>query len=209
MMHALVRRPHYGLEQWETYVDALKESGWETIEIGRGNPSVERHAVAYAETLLIDHDCEFVAPRAMRVVRLSAGARLHGGDVLKFGGRVWVGLGADTNAAGAAELAGQLAGYGVRVTTVPVASHLKEVLTALPDGTLIGHGLELDEPYLQVPEPSGASVVLLGGNRVMLAASAPATAELLRSRGFDVLTVDLSAFATGPTSLSIRLRGDC
>lgn len=82
MMHALVRRPHYGLEPWETYVDALKESGWETIEIGRGNPSVERHA----ETPLIDHDCEFVAPR-------DVGARLHGGDVLKFGCRVWVGLG--------------------------------------------------------------------------------------------------------------------
>jgi dimethylargininase len=44
------------------------------------------------------------------------------------------------------------------------------------------------------PEPSGAHVLPLGDNKVLLAASAPRTAEQLAAEGYDVATVDISEF---------------
>ena len=63
--------------------------------------------------------------------------------------------------------------------------HLKSAVTALPDGTVVGYGPMVDVPslfprFLPVPEEAGAHVVLLGGGKLLMAASAPRTAELYR-----------------------------
>jgi dimethylargininase len=89
---------------------------------------------------------------------------------------------------------------GRRVVSVPVTGclHLKSAMTALPDGTLIGLPDMVDTsvlPGLRVaPEPAGAHVLALGANRVLLAASAPRTAERLAAEGYDVTTIDISEF---------------
>jgi len=44
------------------------------------------------------------------------------------------------------------------------------------------------------PEASGAGVVVLGEDHLLLAASAPRTAALLRADGWRVTTVDISEF---------------
>ena len=88
------------------------------------------------------------------------------------------------------------------VHEVPLESvlHLKSAVTALPDGTVIGYPPLVDTPltwgeeFLPVPEEPGSHVVLLGDHRVLMAASAPETAELFRERGLDVVTVDISEF---------------
>ena len=78
--------------------------------------------------------------RAYRdVVRLELPATLEGGDVLRIGRRLLVGLSSRTNAAGIEALTAIVNRYGYVVQTVPVRQclHLKTACTALPDGRLL------------------------------------------------------------------------
>jgi dimethylargininase len=64
--------------------------------------------------------------------------------------------------------------------------------------------------WVRVPgdEPDAANVALVG-NSVCMAVSHPHTADLIRRRGFDVQTVDLSEFAKAEgcvTCMSLLLR---
>ncbi len=97
-----------------------------------------------------------------RIAHIEAPGTLDGGDVLKHGGTVWVGLGGRTNQAGVDQLRGHLAPLGATVVGVPVTKvlHLKSAVTALPDGTVIGYDPLVDDPtafpaYLSVPEEPG------------------------------------------------------
>ncbi|MET9871644.1 arginine deiminase family protein, partial [Streptomyces sp. NPDC006386] len=141
---------------------------------------------------------------------------LDGGDVLKVGDTVYVGRGGRTNAAGVQQLRAAFEPLGARVVAVPVSKvlHLKTAVTALPDGTVIGHIPKMDAPslfarFLPVPEESGAHVVLLGGDKLLMAASAPKTAELFSDLGYEPVVVDISEFEKLEgcvTCLSVRLR---
>jgi len=84
---------------------------------------------------------------------------------------------------------------------VPVSKvlHLKSAVTALPDGTVLGHPSTIDDAsmwrsFLPMPEPEGGHVVVLADDAVLMAASAPESAELVRSLGYRVVTVDISEF---------------
>jgi dimethylargininase len=103
------------------------------------------------------------------------------------------------------------------VVTVPLTKvlHLKSAVTALPDGTVIGHEPLVDDPglferFLAVPEEPGSHVVLLGDDRLLMSSRAPRTAEILRCMGYDVVSVDIGEFEKLEgcvTCLSVRLRG--
>lgn len=220
--------------QWRAYVDALHAAGWETHEV---EPAEEHPDSVFVEdTMLVYGDLAVIArpgaeerrgetPAAeeavqelgYRVAHIEAPGTLDGGDVLKWGNTVWVGRGGRTNDEGIRQLAAHLEPLGARVVTVPLSTalHLKSAVTALPDGTVIGHPPLVDDPglfptFLPVPEEPGSHVVLLGGQKVLMAASAPETARLLRERGLDVVTVDISEFEKLEgcvTCLSVRLRG--
>jgi len=92
--------------------------------------------------------------------------------------------------------------------------HLKSGVTALPDGTVIGYLPLVDDPavfpaFLAVPEPEGVAVVVLDRDSVLMSASAPRTADLLRERGLEVVTTPLTEFEKLEgcvTCLSVRLR---
>jgi len=226
--------PARALEQWRSYLEALHIAGWETHEVP---PADEYPDSAFVEdTMVVYGDLAVIArPGAgqrrgetaaaeakvrglgYRIAHIEEPGTLDGGDVLKFGNTVWVGQGARTNADGLRQLAEQLRPLGARVVPVPLtkAIHLKSVLTALPDGTIIGYPPRMDDTsifprFLPVEEEHGASVVLLGGTTVLMSASAPETATLLRDRGLEVLAVDISEFEKlegGVTCLSVRLRG--
>jgi dimethylargininase len=91
--------------------------------------------------------------------------------------------------------------------------HLKSAVTALPDGTAIGFDPVVDDPrafprYRSVSEESGAHVVALDGHTVLMAASAPLTAEEFRRDGWRVIQVDISEFEKLEgcvTCLSVRV----
>jgi len=157
-----------------------------------------------------------VAAAGYRFERIIEPGTLDGGDVLKIGATVYVGRGGRTNDAGIRQLADHLAPLGATVVPVPVTKvlHLKSAVTALPDGTVIGYPPLVDDPalfddFLAVPEEPGSHVVLLGGDRVLLAASAGATADLLTTIGLTPVTVDIGEFEKLEgcvTCLSVRLR---
>jgi dimethylargininase len=160
---------------------------------------------------------ETLAGLGYRIARIEEPGTLDGGDVLKHGGVVWVGMGGRTNASGLEQLAALLAPLGARVVGVPVARvlHLKSAVTALPDGTVIGFEPLVDDPsvwdaFLPVPEEAGSHVVLLDGSTVLMSTSAPVTRALFEERGLRVVAVDISEFEKLEgcvTCLSVRLRG--
>ena len=105
-----------------------------------------------------------------------------------------------TNGAGIRQLRALLAPLGLTVIAVPLSNvlHLKSAVTALPDGTflllpqLVPAGLF---PAVRpVQEESGCHVVPLGAGRVLIAASAPRTAQLLDNLGFTPVVADISEF---------------
>lgn len=221
------------VEQWEAYVEALGAHGWETIEVDPADDCpdavfVEDTVVMYRNVALITRPGaesrraetagveEAVARLGCSVNWIREPGTLDGGDVLKVGDTVYVGRGGRTDAAGVQQVRAAFEPLGARVVAVPVSKvlHLKSAVTALPDGTVIGHIPMVDRPslfpgFLSVPEESGAHVVLLGGHRLLMAASAPKTAELLTDLGHEVVTVDIGEFEKLEgcvTCLSVRLR---
>jgi dimethylargininase len=152
-----------------------------------------------------------------RIARIEAPGTLDGGDVLKHGDTIWVGLGGRTNPSGVEQLAALLGTMGTRVVGVPVSKvlHLKSAVTALPDRTVIGFEPLVDDPtvweaFLPVPEEPGAHVLVLDADTVLMSSAAPCSRALLEARGLRVVAVDISEFEKLEgcvTCLSVRLRG--
>lgn len=149
---------------------------------------------------------------------LTAPGTLEGGDVLRIGKRIFVGVSTRTNPAGIAQLRALTAPYGYTVTPVPVsgALHLKTACTALDEHTLIANAEWVDPaPFtglqiLTVPrdEPWGANVLAVGEARLVNAAC-PRTFDLVAQAGYAVMPVALDEFAkaeAGLTCLSLLFR---
>jgi len=219
--------------QWESYVDALRLVGWQVHEV----PALESCAdsVFIEDTVVMFRDVAVitrpgndarkpeveavepvVASLGCRVERIVAPGTLDGGDVLKVNDTVYVGLGGRTNQAGIEQLAKILEPMGATGVSLPVTKvlHLKSAVTALPDGTIIGWDPAVDDPavfpkYLSMPEESGAHVVIIDDKRLLMAADAPKSAELLESLGYQTIRVDISEYIKLEgcvTCLSVRMR---
>ncbi|HKQ62781.1 MAG TPA: arginine deiminase family protein [Candidatus Polarisedimenticolaceae bacterium] len=131
-------------------------------------------------------------------------ATLEGGDVLRVGRRLFVGLSTRSNAAAADQLAAFVGPYGYTVTPVPVSHclHLKSAVTAIDPNTLLLDpgwvspaafaGLELLE--IDPAEPFAANALRLRGELIYPAAF-PRTRRRLEARGFAVRVVDVSELA--------------
>jgi dimethylargininase len=141
-----------------------------------------------------------VAGLGLDVARIDGEGTLDGGDVLQVGTTVYVGRSRRTNDDAYCQLARLLAARGRHLVPVALRGclHLKSAISALPDGTLVGIPELVDTsalPGLRVmQEPSGAHIVVLNEKRLLLAASAPRTAERLSGEGYDVTVVDISEF---------------
>jgi dimethylargininase len=205
-------------EQHAGYVRALAAAGWTIHEV---EPADELPDSAFIEDTVVICDGLAVLTRpgapareaevagteaavrrlGLEITRIEAPGTLDGGDVLQVGATVYVGRGGRTNGEGIRQLRRHLASRGRTVVPVPLKEvlHLKSAITALPDGTIIANDPALIDvsalPTLrQVPEEGGSHVVLLGGGTVLMAASAPRSAELFDDLGFDPEVVDISEF---------------
>ena len=210
--------PELALEQHTAYVDALKDGGWSIREVA---PADELPDSAFVEDTVVvcgrmavltrpgasERQAEVTgAEEAVRALglelaRIEAPGTLDGGDVLQVGTTLYAGRGGRTNAEGIEQLRRLVEPHGFEVVAVALDGvlHLKSAVTALPDGTVIGSDPSLLDasrfPKLRaVPEEAGSHVVLLGGNSVLMAASAPRSAELFRDWGFDPVVVDIGEF---------------
>lgn len=147
-----------------------------------------------------------------------AAATLDGGDVLRVGELLLVGLSTRSNAAGAEALAALARPLGLRVKTVEVAAglHLKSAVTLLASDRLVAlEGIALPrDPALEgkrvifTDEPAGANVLALG-RQVLVSDAAPQTlARLARESDLEILRLDVSELhkADGAlTCLSLRI----
>lgn len=225
-----------GLHQWENYVQALKDNGWETVEVEPApdcpdSVFIEDPVFVYGDLAIITRSGaperraevagveKAVREAGYRVKHIEAPGTVDGGDILKFGGKVWVGLtpGGRTNAEGVRQLTEYLKEFNAEVIPVECTKvlHLKSGVTALYDGTIIGYEPLVDDPsvwdkFLAVPEEPGSHVVLLDDNKLLMSAAAPKSKELFESMGYEVVAVDISEYEKLEgcvTCLSVRLRG--
>lgn len=221
-------------KQWEQYVALLRRYEWETIEVERADDCPD--SVFVEDTMVVHKNVAIIsrpgapirrpeivgAERTIErlgysIERILEPGTLDGGDVLKVGNLMYVGRSDRTNAEGVAQMRRTFEPLGVTVVEVPVSKvlHLKSAATALPNGAVIGYLPALDDAsifanFIPVPEPSGAHVVLLGGNRLLMAAGAPKSAELFLGLGYEPIVVDISEYEKLEgcvTCLSVRLRG--
>jgi dimethylargininase len=204
--------------QHAAYVDAVTAAGWEVREVA---PADELPDSAFVEdTVVVFGDLavlarsgaaerraevagaeEAVRALGLEIARIEAPGTLDGGDVLQVGSTVYVGRSGRTNGEGIRQLRRHAATRGRTVVPVRLHGvlHLKSAVTALPDGTCVTHDVSLFDaspfPTLRrVPEDAGSHVILLGGGALVMAASAPRSAELFDDLGFDVVTVDIGEF---------------
>jgi dimethylargininase len=216
------------------YVAALERHGWQVVEVAPADDHPD--AVFVEDTVVVVEDLAVITrPGAaqrrdevrgtaaavrglgLRVARMVEPGRLDGGDVLQVGEVVYVGVGGRTTRDGVAALSAAVAPLGRRVVPVPLGEvlHLKSAMTALPDGSLVGLADLVDAsvlpPLRRPPEQEGAHVVALGGDVVLLAASAPRTAEWLTGLGWRVEPVEIGEFEKREgcvTCLSVLVPGD-
>ena len=145
------------------------------------------------------------ALRPYRELRaIEAPATLDGGDVLRVGRRVFVGVSARTTIEAARQMdaALQPCGYAVQPVEVRGCLHLKSAVTAAADDVLIINPEWIDARVFSGfeclpvdPEEPFAANVLRVRDAIVCGAASPRTADRLRARGFHVHSVDVSELA--------------
>ena len=203
--------------QHQAYRSALADAGWAVREVAAADRCPD--SVFVEDTVVVCEDLAVltrpgltqrrpevagteaaVRELGLEVVRIQEPATLDGGDVLQVGSTVYVGRSSRTNPEGIRQLRHHLRSRARVVVPVLLRDvlHLKSAVTALPDDTFVGLPDLFDRaafPTMRVvDEEAGAHVVLLGEDRVLIAASAPRTAAYLADLGFVPIVVDISEF---------------
>lgn len=206
-------------EQHAAYERALAEAGFDIIRL----PELpnDPDAVFVEDTaLLLDGHAVItrpgVASRAnetesttlglahqFEVHRIASGF-VDGGDVLRIGRTLYVGLSRRTDAPGIHALSALAAPLGFAVVQAELRDclHLKTAATfvgrdasgtpvLIYDDRSVNPSQFADVDPMPVKEPSAANA-LLAGERLIIPAGNPWTADKLRQRGFDVIEVDVS-----------------
>jgi dimethylargininase len=210
--------PELAAKQHADYVAAIADAGWAIREVPQADDLPDSAFVE--DTLVVCGDLavltrpgaverraevagteEAVRALGLDVALIEEPGTLDGGDVLSVGTTLYAGRGGRTNAEGIRQLRARVAPRGFAVVPVPLhrVLHLKSAVTALPDGTAIAADPSLLDtspfPTLRtVPEEAGSHVILLGDGSILMAASAPRSAELFDDLGFDVIAVDIGEF---------------
>lgn len=135
------------------------------------------------------------------LLQITEPATLEGGDVMRVGQTLYVGLSRRTNQDGIRQLDELLSPFGYDVVPVPVRGclHLKSGCCYLGGQTILANREWIDMTVLRdfriidVPaeEPRGANVLRIG-ETLLLPASFPRTRELLSRAGYQLMTVDVS-----------------
>ncbi|HEY2375603.1 MAG TPA: hypothetical protein VGH98_06470 [Gemmatimonadaceae bacterium] len=220
-------------EQHTEYESLLTCLGWQIVRLPALDEQpdavfVEDAAIAVDELAVLapmgaasrvgeSRTVEDALGRYLPVEHLTPPATLDGGDVLRAGRRLFVGLSRRTNIAAVEQLARLLGPYEYEVVPVSVAGalHLKSACSFVGENALLANTDWFDvAPFagmeilpIETAEAWGASVLYDDG-RVVTLAGFPLTKDLLESRGLDVRVVDLSELRKaegGPTCLSILL----
>ncbi len=147
--------------------------------------------------------------RKLEQVRLPG--MVEGGDILRVGRKLFVGLTARSNSDGIAQLARITAPYRYEVVGVPVTGclHLKSAVTALDDHTLLANRAWFDTSFfseydwvdVDPAEPPAGNVLTVAGAAIF-PASFPRTRERIEARGFRVTFLDISELQKAESALT-------
>lgn len=142
---------------------------------------------------------------------LTGPATLEGGDVMRVGRRVFVGVSRRSNALGIAQFREFLQTFGYTVEPVEVRGclHLKSACTWLGGDTLLANRTWIDPAPLSdfqivevAPEEPGAANALPIGDTVLFPTSFPATATKLEGLGWKLLRLDISELMKAEAALT-------
>jgi len=217
------------LAQHAAYADLLRDLGLEVVELPADSSLpdccfVEDVAVVLDELAILTMPgaqsrrgevpaIEQALRRWRPVARVELPATLEGGDVLRLGRTLFVGLSRRTNTAGVARLRELAEPRGYRVVAVPVTGclHLKSAVTALDDDRLLMNPAWLDvAPFdgigrvLVAPEEPGSANVLRVRGTVVAHPGFPRTLERVVKAGLDVRTLDISEFIKAEAALTCK-----
>lgn len=144
---------------------------------------------------------EPVLGRHRQIRRIREPGSLDGGDVLRVGRRVFVGLSSRTNAEACAQLGMLLEEEGLEVVPVEVRGilHLKSACTHLGDDLITWLPGHLDESafsglqriVVSADEAHAANCLALNG-LVLVPAGAPRTRRAIEGAGLEVIELDIS-----------------
>jgi dimethylargininase len=146
-----------------------------------------------------------------QLARIVLPATLEGGDVVRIGRRLFVGLSPRTNAEGIEALRRLVGprGYDVRAVRFQHSLHLKSGCTAIDAETLLVNPRWVDPtqfPEYRVvatpdEEPRAANTVR-AGSALLVQAGFPRTMELLRKHCEQIEVIDISELAKAEAALS-------
>lgn len=213
--------------QHDYYIEALQRAGL-IVKILPEEPRLPDSSFVEDPVLMLEEGavlCRLGAPsRALEaellqreiaelrsVFKIEGPGTLEGGDILRVDQTLFVGRSGRTNADGVAQLRHIVEPWAYRVVEVTVHGclHLKTAVTSPAPGLLVANSRWVDlAPFdgfeiLPVPEgePWGANTLRLH-NRVLVAASAPETAMILRAKGLMVEPVDVSELQKAEAGLT-------
>lgn len=136
---------------------------------------------------------------------------IEGGDVLRVGKKVFVGLTTRSNPEGIRQLAVILGQYGYEVTAVRVNGclHLKSAVSPLGQNTLLANRAWFDWkriegfPWVDLDpsEPHAANPLAIG-DTVIVSASFPKTGAIVEASGFKVIPLDISELEKAESGLT-------
>jgi dimethylargininase len=166
-----------------------------------GTETRRREASSLAEALSKFRRLEYV----------SLPGTLEGGDVLRIGRKLFVGLTRRSNAEGIRRLAALLAPHNYEVISVPVTGclHLKSAVTCLGCNTLLANRAWFDpalfgsHEWIEVDpsEPHAANALALAGT-IIFPVSFPRTRARIEAQGFSVTPLDISELQKAESGLT-------
>lgn len=206
--------------QHDSYVDCLRQLGCHVVALP-AEPDLPDAVFVEDTAVVLDEVAMLTRPGAASrrrevpsvaqalapfrpLVHITAPATLDGGDVMRLGRRIFVGLSGRTSREGLEQLASIATplGYDVVAVAMEGCLHLKSAVTAVAADTLLLNpvwvdraafaGLEIVE--VDANEPYAANSLLVGGS-VIHPSAFPRTREKLVARGLDVRDVDVSELA--------------
>jgi dimethylargininase len=152
---------------------------------------------------------ELLKYRKLEYVQLPG--TLEGGDVLRIGRKLFVGLSKRSNAEGIRQLEEIVKPHGYEVISVPVTGclHLKSAVTCIADNTLLANRAWFDSaPFagfdwidVDPAEPHAANALALGGT-IIFPASFPRTRGRIGSLDYRVTLLDISELQKAEAGLT-------
>jgi len=215
--------------QHEDYCDRLEALGLEVLRLPADSACpdccfVEDTAVVLDEVAILTSlgtaarraespAIEAALSRHRPVRRIQLPATIEGGDVMRVGRRIFVGLSTRTNAAGIDALRAIAAPFGYEVIAVRVTGclHLKSAVTALDDAAVLANPAWFDTAPLAglrivavaEDEPGAANVLTVRG-QTWAHPGFPRTIDRLENVGCHVTPVDISEFLKAEAALTCK-----